>query len=140
MWEGSVGRALARAGMAHRAKALELLSQIDLHPGQEFLLSAVDEHGPCAIGELADHLGVEQPTVTKMVQRLAPTGYVERRPDPDDGRRSLVSLSESGTETLAAARARWRELDELMSADLTDGERELLLSLLVRVRSSLCVD
>lgn len=35
---GSVGAALARAGMAHRSRALELLAEIGLHPDQEFLL------------------------------------------------------------------------------------------------------
>lgn len=137
MYENSVGRALARAAMAHRARAAVMLHTIGLHPGQEFLLAALDDHGPSAIGELADHLRVEQPTITKMVRRLEPSGCVERRPDPDDGRRTLVSLTATGSEALAAARELWRQLDEETTAALTDAEQAELRRLLRQVRASL---
>lgn len=137
MYEESVGRALARAGMAHRARAAALLHTIDLHPGQEFLLAALAEHGPCAIGELADHLGVEQPTVTKMVRRLEPGGYVHREPDPDDGRRTLVLLTAAGRRAYEAARELWGQLDQETTAGLDDAEQADLLRLLRHVRASL---
>lgn len=137
MRDDSVGRALARAGMAHRARAAGLLASIDMHPGQEFLLATLAEHGPCAIGELADHLGVEQPTITKMVRRLEPTGRLERGADPDDGRRTLVSLTPIGSRALAAAQELWAQLDELTTARLTDDEATELRRLLDEVRAAL---
>lgn len=137
MDEDSVGRALARAAMAHRARAAVMLHSVGLHPGQEFLLATLDDHGPCAIGELADHLGVEQPTITKMVRRLEPSGYVERGPDPGDGRRTLVSVTATGGTALAGARELWRQLDDDTTANLTDAEQAELLRLLRRVRASL---
>ncbi len=137
MYEESVGRALARAGMAHRARAAQLLHTIDLHPGQEFLLATLHEHGPCAIGELADHLGVEQPTITKMVRRLEPSGYVHREPDPGDGRRTLVLLTETGCTAYEAARELWGQLDQEMTAGLGDDEQAELFRLLCQVQSSL---
>ena len=132
-----MGRALARASMAHRARAAVMLAAVDLHPGQEFLLASLGDEGPCAIGELADLLGVEQPTITKMVRRLEPSGYVQRSPDPDDGRRTLVSLTPAGTAALEEARALWRRLDEETTSDLTEDEQADLLHLLGRVRASL---
>ena len=44
--------------------------------------------------------------MAQTVADLEGEGLVERRPDPDDGRRSLVLLTELGRETLAADRAR----------------------------------
>nr|WP_274387429.1 MarR family transcriptional regulator [Salsipaludibacter albus] len=123
--------------MAHRARAAALLATIGLHPGQEFLLAALGDHGPCAIGELADMLAVEQPTVTKMVRRLEPHGHVERGPDPGDGRRTLVSLTPTGREALASARELWRRLDDETTAGLTSAEQADLRRLLRRVRASL---
>lgn len=137
MHEDSVGRALARAAMAHRARAATMLDEIDLHPGQEFLLAALGDHGPCAIGELADHLGVEQPTITKMVARLEPSGVVARSADPSDGRRTLVSLTPTGTDRLAAARELWDRLDALTTARLGDDEQRDLHRMLNAVRAAL---
>ncbi|MFO7779566.1 MAG: hypothetical protein R6V28_14555 [Nitriliruptoraceae bacterium] len=42
------------------------MSPIDLYPGNEFLPTPLAEHGPCAMGKIAAHLGVEQPTTTVM--------------------------------------------------------------------------
>ena len=137
MREDSVGRALARAAMAHRGRAAELLAEIGLHPGQEFLLAALGDHGSCAVGELADHLGVEQPTVTKMLRRLEPTGVVERSQDPDDGRRTLVSLTDEGWTRLAAAQERWDRLDRITTARLDDADEAALVRLLDAVREAL---
>lgn len=137
MQDDSVGRALARTAMAHRARAATLLATIDLHPGQEFLLAALAAHGPCPIGELADHLGVEQPTVTKMVRRLEPSGVVQRSPDPDDGRRVLVDLTDEGRVAHADACAVWEQLDALTTTGLSSDEADELRRLLDRVRDAL---
>lgn len=137
MYEDSVGRALARAAMSHRARAAALLSAIDLHPGQEFLLATLGEHGPCAVGEIADHLGVEQPTITKMVRRLEPSGVIERSLDPDDGRRTLISLTAEGRARLDQARELWHRLDQITTARLDTTDRAELLRLLRKVRAAL---
>lgn len=137
MDEDSVGRALARAAMAHRGRAAELLARIELHPGQEFLLAALANGGEQAVGELAEALGVEQPTVTKMVRRLEPSGLVARGPDPDDGRRTLVRLTPAGSRRHAAATSLWERLDDEATADLTDAEAAALRRLLDVVRQSL---
>ncbi|WP_347877257.1 MarR family transcriptional regulator [Streptomyces sp. 8K308] len=40
------------------------------------------------MGELASRLNAEAPHVTRQAQRLERAGYVDRVPDPDDGRAS----------------------------------------------------
>lgn len=137
MHEDSVGRALARAAMSHRALAATQLSTIDLHPGQEFLLATLAERGPCPVGEIAHHLGVEQPTITKMVRRLEPSGVIQRSLDPDDGRRTLVSLTADGRTRLDQARELWDRLDQITTARLDSSDRAELLRLLREVRAAL---
>ena len=43
--------------------------------------------------ELARLAAIEQPTMASTLARMERDGLIERRPDPDDGRSSLVSLS-----------------------------------------------
>ena len=56
---------------------------------------------PIRIRELNRHVLLSQPALSRLVDRLAERGFVERRPDPADGRSTLLSLTEAG---LAAQR------------------------------------
>ena len=67
------------------------------------------------VGQLARDVLAKQPTVTKLVQRMADEGLLVLRADPQDQRRTLVAASEAG---LHAARiliteARAQEQDQL---------------------------
>ena len=72
------------------------------------LLADLDE--PMRLGEVAARLAVEAPHVTRQVQRLERTGFVERVPDPADGRAQLIRLTLAGRDAVEALRAvgrRW---------------------------------
>ena len=56
---------------------------------------------PVRMSELNRHVLLSQPALSRLVDRLAERGFVERRPDPADGRSTLLSLTEAG---LAAQR------------------------------------
>ena len=49
-----------------------------------------------SVGELADIVLAKQPTVTKLVGRMAEAGWVQRVDAPHDKRQSLVSLTPGG--------------------------------------------
>jgi len=68
-------------------------------------LAILDEHGAVRVSDLAVYNQCSQPTATGMVQRLEADGAVVRVRDPDDRRRTLVSLSPAGRERLARLRA-----------------------------------
>ncbi|WP_232456527.1 MarR family winged helix-turn-helix transcriptional regulator, partial [Hydrogenophaga crassostreae] len=60
------------------------------------VLAALNEQEPVAIGQLALEVLSKQPTVTKLVQRLAASGWVGLADDPDDQRRTLVQITAAG--------------------------------------------
>jgi DNA-binding MarR family transcriptional regulator len=88
--------------------------------------------------ELADAAQVTKQTVGFLVDQLERAGYVERTPDPRDGRARLVRIAERGaaavrasTEVVAQVEARWvahlgaartRQLREALTMlrDITD--------------------
>jgi len=82
--------------------------------------------GPRRITELAAEERVTQPAITLLVNRLAERGWVERVPDPSDGRAVLVSLTPKGEETFAQLRAEYRALLHEEMATLDDAEVETL--------------
>ncbi len=51
---------------------------------------------PLRISELNRHVLLSQPALSRLVDRLAERGLVERQPDPDDGRGVRLSLTGAG--------------------------------------------
>jgi DNA-binding MarR family transcriptional regulator len=52
--------------------------------------------GPQRLSELNRHVLLSQPALSRMVDRLADRGLVQRQTDPADGRGVLLSLTEEG--------------------------------------------
>lgn len=48
------------------------------------------------VGAIAEHHGVSQPAMTKMVNGLEERGLVKRATDPEDTRQTILTLTEKG--------------------------------------------
>jgi DNA-binding MarR family transcriptional regulator len=95
-----------------RLMALALRDRIEPHgvvPGQFAQLLALYEEDGLSQAELCERVRIEQPTMANTLQRMERDGLVRRVPDPDDGRRALVFLTERARELeeplVSAARA-----------------------------------
>jgi DNA-binding MarR family transcriptional regulator len=80
------------------------------------LLGSLEQGGEQRCGALAARMGVDLSVASRQVSALERAGYVARRPDPLDGRASLMSVSDEGV----AALARVRELRCQWAADALD--------------------
>jgi DNA-binding MarR family transcriptional regulator len=89
-------------------------------------LGALYRMGDLAVGELAAHERVQPPSMTRTVNCLEEGGYVVRRSHDTDRRQVLVSLTESGRDTLLADRARRDEWLARQLRDLSADERAVL--------------
>jgi DNA-binding MarR family transcriptional regulator len=79
-------------------------------------LSRLQREGPLRLTTLATAEAVSQPSMSQLVQRLERHGLVSRISDPEDGRASLVALTEPGRALLADRRDdRHRRLAELLA-------------------------
>ncbi len=121
------------AARAHRRRAARALAPLGLHPGQELLVSILAKRGSATQIQLARILGIEPPTVAKMVGRLDAAGFAERIADPRDARAKLVSLTDQGRDAAAQLTAVWAELSALTAQALTPDEADVLTRLLTRV-------
>lgn len=63
---------------------------------QASILDHLDSVEPTSLMDLARHMGVTPSTMSLTLDRLARRGYVERRRDPEDKRRSALRLTEAG--------------------------------------------
>jgi DNA-binding MarR family transcriptional regulator len=66
-------------------------------------LSLLYAHGPTGQGDLGQALGFNTSSTTALVDRLEQKQFAERKPDPNDRRRSTVQLSRKGHAKVSAA-------------------------------------
>lgn len=90
------------------------------------VLVELDADGPARISELAHRQRIAQPSMTGLAQRLEGEGWVERRPDPADGRATLVRITAAGREALDDYRRSAASRVRPHLADLTDFDRATL--------------
>lgn len=60
------------------------------------VLAALHDSRPLTVSQLAQQVLSKQPTVTKLVQRMAEQGWLVLQADASDQRRTLVSATASG--------------------------------------------
>lgn len=97
---GDAVTALVRAYRALGRQALELMHA----PLPSLELVRLLGEGEHRLSEIAELRGVGQSVVSRQIAELEARRLVHRRPDPTDGRASLVSLTTEGRELLGRAR------------------------------------
>ena len=135
--EETTGYLLAKVCRAHRANVGGLLARVGLHVGQEMVLLELWKEDGLKGSELADRLGVEPPTITRMIRRMESCGFVERRPDPADARSFRVHLTEKGRALEEPVARVWEEAEKKTLQGISPEETLVLRQLLARIRKNL---
>lgn len=68
-------------------------------------LAVLREQPSASLMDVADYLGVSQATASATIERLVQRGLVKREVDPQERRRILLTLTETGEEQLSRAKA-----------------------------------
>ena len=103
---------LLQAARAYRLRSAKLLSRVGLYPGQDALLMLLGERGKLTMGEAANALSIQPPTVTKMVNRLSAAQLVKTEIMEGDRRKISVSLTDAARGKIDEIDAIWRELED----------------------------
>ena len=74
----------------------EVLADVGLTYPQYLVMLALWTDGPLSVGDLGRRLRLDSGTLTPLVKRLEAAGRVERRRDPHDERRVVVTPTEEG--------------------------------------------
>jgi DNA-binding MarR family transcriptional regulator len=89
----------------------------------------------CRMRDLTGHLLLTQPSVSRLVDRLATRGIVEKQPDPTDARGVIVALTAHGFDVYRAVAVQHAtSIAEQLSAGLDDAELRTLTDLCTKLR------
>jgi DNA-binding MarR family transcriptional regulator len=109
----------------------------DLQPMSYLLLAHLAESGPMRSSTLAETFGADKGAVSRQVQHLSGLGLLDKAPDPEDGRATLLSPSDDARRRLhEVTQQRRRRLDERLG-DWSDDDLDALVTALGRYNRTL---
>jgi DNA-binding MarR family transcriptional regulator len=133
--EGEVGVMVRRVKrvIGERARAVHE----ELQPASYLMLTWLADEGPVRASSMVDAFNIDKGAVSRQLQHLVDLGLVERTPDPDDGRATLVAASDDAVRRLAdVAEHRRKWMDERLG-DWDAAELSHFAELLERYNRSL---
>lgn len=110
---------------------------VELNFTQFLALKRLGEAGPLAPGELARTLNYNPGALTRLLDKLEHSGFLERVPDPTDRRALRLELTPAGRSVRQRMLACGDAAAERAFADITRTERRQLHDLLERVLDDL---
>ncbi len=97
------------------------------------LLAALDQYGPASQAELGRNTGIDRSDVVATLNDLVARGLAQRAPDPDDGRRNVVTMTRRGARALERLDAVLDDVQDAGLAPLSPSERRTFLRLLAKM-------
>ncbi len=114
------------------------LQRFGVHSGQQYLLELLwQTPDGLTVGEIAERLAVEAPSITRTVQRMARQGFVEKHPHPTDARLVIVKLTMKGQALEQVIPQAMSHFEAHVLAGLSEVERAFLMRLLKHMLQNL---
>jgi len=114
-----------------RRRFRELRVGDGLTPSQTAALNRLGKEGPFSASELAGAEGMRPQSMATILTVLDQHGLIERNPDPDDGRRQVITLTGAGRQRFEGDRQARREwLARAMQERYSDAERDTIIEAL----------
>jgi DNA-binding MarR family transcriptional regulator len=125
-----LGRLLAQA-LAQRLKPFGVV------PGQFAQLLALYEHDGLTQAELCRIVQIEQPTMANTLARMERDGLISRVPDPEDGRRALVTLTAHARDISPDLTDAAKAVNATATTGLSKAEVDTFMATLARIIENL---
>lgn len=112
-----------------RRRLKEAYDTRELTPSQTSVLSRLSKEGPASASALAAAERIRPQSIATTLAALDERGMIRRNPDPADGRRQLVSLTEAGDTLIADGRRAGEEwLARALRERYTEDERQAVIA------------
>ena len=107
-----------------------VLAQVGASAEQWRVLDKLSDESGRPIGELAQLLSMNPPTMTKLIDRMVAAGVVQRIVDDEDSRRVLVFITDSGLVLFGKLSQKAGEFHDGLAETLNPREAQQLSKLL----------
>jgi DNA-binding MarR family transcriptional regulator len=124
---------LKRLGFAIKERTMDAFEERGANPYQHGILCSLSERQAETQAQIADALGYDRSWLVGLLDELEEEGLIERKPDPADRRRNVVTLKPEGEARLLEFRAVSKQVEDDFLAPLGKAERQQLHELLLKL-------
>jgi DNA-binding MarR family transcriptional regulator len=111
--------------LSRRLRQTSVVGELTLP--QASVLSLLEREGPATPGALATKERITPQSMGTILVSLEELGLVSRTPDPTDGRRLVISVTEAGRQVILGARRQKEErLAQALATNFTNEEQQML--------------
>lgn len=118
-------------------RSMQLLRNINIHPGQCGLLLALKHNNGLPQKKLAEKLGVKPPSITVMLKKMEAEGYIIKKQDEKDQRITRIFITPEGEEIADQTKEMLDILGKEAFAGIKEEELMLLRRLLLQMKDNL---
>jgi len=129
----SLGRLVSVTAARAQQILARLLEPHDLSPQQWIVLGVLWRRDGVSVGELARYMRSERPAVSRLVDRMAKAGWVEKSASATDARSVVVSATQKANDK-ANLQTLFTQVNAAILADFSPDESDQLYALLERAR------
>ena len=108
----------------------ELLKEKNIHPRQMPLIVHLSKKEGCTQKELADMMQIKPSTLNVMIGRMEKNGYIEKKQDEKDSRKSRIYFTEKGKNISDECYQRFLMIQKTLQEYFTKEEQKELERLL----------
>ena len=130
-----LGYKLTLAAQVNNQLLVNLLSQLNLTRQMWCVLVAVGEQQLSQPSDIADYIGIQRAAVSRTLKDMHNKGLLQRISDPQNGKQTLVSLTDTGQTLLAQSLLLSEQSTQRLNTKLNDSERQELDRLLSKYLS-----
>ncbi|MCL1067353.1 MarR family transcriptional regulator [Shewanella olleyana] len=112
---------------------LSVVKETGYSLAQTHTIEVLGHHGALRMKELAQKLGITTGTLTVQVDKLVNLALIERGPHPEDGRSTVVELTEAGEKIHRQHNQLHLELMNDLTRHVSAEEAQILLSCLQKM-------
>ncbi len=131
--ERQVGHLLRRAHQRHASIFQELITDDQITPLQFAALVKLRDVGELSQNHLGRLTAMDAATMQGVIKRLTARNLILRRPDPDDRRRLILSLSAEGRTLIGSAVTAGRNITRRTLSPLSASEQRVFMDYLARL-------
>ncbi|MGW9686693.1 GNAT family N-acetyltransferase [Flagellimonas sp. 2504JD1-5] len=103
--------------------------KLGLEPNWHVIFLLLKEKNELSVTEIANYLGFSHPAIIKITRKMTAEGYLQTRKDSQDGRKTLIQISNKGKKLLPSFEKEWHRIQSVLERFVDDDFLEKLTEL-----------
>lgn len=131
----SIGLKVGQFGKAFGEYTCRMASKCNLPRGSFRLFPYLDVHRDEDVTQknLCEHTKCKASTISVLIDDLEKDGYLQKSKSKHDSRKTIIKLTDKGTEAAHQIKSILEEVDRKIESVLTEEERETLISAFIKM-------